>query len=755
MEVLPGALAPMASYRPISFTVLPDVQATTGLSRGSATWPDLCAWLLDPGHVYPSKARCPLVKLATFGELRSAKGSLRHDANVLTVHGIEGDYDAEALPVATAAQMLQNYGIEALLYTSPSHTPGRPRWRVLAPLSTDYAPEHRAYFVGLLNAALGGVLATESFTCSQSYYFGRVDGAPFESMRVEGAPIDVAMRGKAPVIPVSRAAPAVFDDWRDTPVPEWSGPTDDDELLQRLLNAPQSAAAAFGSRASFRDLWEGNVEALGKAFPDSHEAYNASEADAALVAHLAWATGKNHERIRVLMWRSTLSRPKWEREDYLPRTIERIVGRQQRVLQDRPAPLTGAAAAIAGPPSAPAPAQNLAPGLFAAAASGVIQASLMNVIGALRSAEGGVTLGYDSFLDRITLGGQALRDVDYVKLRLSFEERGFKSVPADIMRDAVRAVAYDNTYDSLLDWASGLVWDGQPRVETALSVYFGCEDTRYTRAVSRYLFTALAGRALDPGCQADMALIFVGGQGERKTHAVRALAPVRVAFGNADLGKVVEDDGVSARRIRGKAVVELGELRGLASRDDEAVKEWVSRRYETWTPKFVEFETLYPRRCVAIGTSNRDDLLTDPTGNRRWLPARTGHVDDAAIERDRDQLWSEGVAMWRANGIAWQEAEHLAMHEHDEFRQVDPWEPIIEEWLALPFPPAPGEVPSPTPKCAIGVTLRQIAEGPLRIAVAHLSRREELRIGKVMRALNYGKVDARVNGVMSKVWRQM
>jgi len=543
-------------------------------------------------------------------------------------------------------------------------------------------------------------------------------------------------------------------DWREGPIPEWSGPTDDAELIARALRHT-TAASVFGSRASFRDLWENNEEALSRAYPSQNgDTYDRSSADGALASHLAYFTGNDHARVLRLMHQSALVRSKWDRDEYLTNTVSFSVGRQQRVLQDRPAPLTGAAAAVAGPPSAPAPLQVLPPGSFAAAASGVIQASLMNVIGALRSAEGGVTLGYDSFLDRITLGGQALRDVDYVKLRLSFEERGFKNVPADIMRDAVRAVAYDNTYDSLLDWASSLVWDGQPRVETALSVYFGCEDTRYTRAVSRYLFTALAGRALDPGCQADMALIFVGGQGERKTHAVRALAPVRVAFGNADLGKVVEDDGVSARRIRGKAVVELGELRGLASRDDETVKEWVSRRDEVWTPKFVEFETIYPRRCVLIGTSNRVDLLTDPTGNRRWLPTLVGHMDDVAIERDRDQLWAEGVALWRAQGIAWQEAEHLAMHEHDEFRQVDPWEPIIEEWLALPFPPAPGEVPSPTPKCAIGVTLRQIAEGPLKIAVAHLSRREGLRIGKVMRALNYEKHVGRVNGAQAKVWRR-
>src|SRR5437762_687919 len=46
---------------------------------------------------YPNKAACPLIKLATFGDQRSDRGSLRHDANVVAVTGVEGDYDGEKI----------------------------------------------------------------------------------------------------------------------------------------------------------------------------------------------------------------------------------------------------------------------------------------------------------------------------------------------------------------------------------------------------------------------------------------------------------------------------------------------------------------------------------------------------------------------------------------------------------------------------------------------------------------------------------
>jgi hypothetical protein len=136
------------------------------------------------------KAALPLVKLATFGDARTDKGSLRHDANLLRVSGVEGDYDAGAVSPQDAAERLRQAGIAALIYTTPSHKAEAPRWRVLAPLAGDVAPTEREALCARLNGALGGILATESFTPSQSYYFGAVTGRPVESVLVEGQPLD-------------------------------------------------------------------------------------------------------------------------------------------------------------------------------------------------------------------------------------------------------------------------------------------------------------------------------------------------------------------------------------------------------------------------------------------------------------------------------------------------------------------------------------------------------------------------------------
>lgn len=169
-------------------TLFPDVRATS-IESHETTWADLAARCINP-PVYPSKQDCPLVKLAAFGDQRTVKGSFRHDPNVLAVSGLEGDYDAGLMQPSVAVMLLELSGIQALVYTSPSHTAAAPRWRVLAPFATEHTPAERRELLGRLNGALGGVLAHESFTLSQTYYVGRVAGVEYEAHQSNGAPID-------------------------------------------------------------------------------------------------------------------------------------------------------------------------------------------------------------------------------------------------------------------------------------------------------------------------------------------------------------------------------------------------------------------------------------------------------------------------------------------------------------------------------------------------------------------------------------
>jgi len=133
----------------------------------------------------------------------------------------------------------------------------------------------------------------------------------------------------ADYFPVVSAGAGAAAGWTTEPCAEWRGPTDDDELIRRMLASGQrqTAAQAFSTAptgaATLRDLWEGDTDAMARQWPgESGKAYNASSADMALANHLAWWTGRDCDRIERLMRRSALMREKWDtHRTYLVDTI--------------------------------------------------------------------------------------------------------------------------------------------------------------------------------------------------------------------------------------------------------------------------------------------------------------------------------------------------------------------------------------------------------------------------------------------------
>lgn len=128
-------------------------------------------------------------------------------------------------------------------------------------------------------------------------------------------------------------AAAPDQDWTTEAVPEYTGPEDDTELLNRALSSKPSASAILGGTATFAHLWAADEDVLSRAYPDNYgvRAYDESSADMALAQHLAFWTGKNCERMLGLMRQSALVRDKWERDDYLPRTVLRAASMQTAV----------------------------------------------------------------------------------------------------------------------------------------------------------------------------------------------------------------------------------------------------------------------------------------------------------------------------------------------------------------------------------------------------------------------------------------
>ena len=157
------------------------------------TLPELHGLILKTSG--PTKEKLPWLKLACFGEKKTDKGSLRHDANVTGTTGIELDYDGEQkISFDAAVTTLREMKCRGIVYATPSHTPELPRWRLLLPTSETLPNDMRNRLAHRVNGFFGCVFKGESFVLSQSFYYGKAKdnaAADHRGEIIDGAFVDL------------------------------------------------------------------------------------------------------------------------------------------------------------------------------------------------------------------------------------------------------------------------------------------------------------------------------------------------------------------------------------------------------------------------------------------------------------------------------------------------------------------------------------------------------------------------------------
>ncbi|MGO9930579.1 MAG: AAA family ATPase [Steroidobacteraceae bacterium] len=124
-----------------------------------------------------------------------------------------------------------------------------------------------------------------------------------------------------------RVATGPAAEWTTEPL--WHVPgTGDDETLLRKMRASKSREDGV----TFADLFDANVEKLAAVWPPEPTSksglpYDGNSADQSLANRFAWWTGGDGARIQRLMQREDcgLRREKYDRPDYLPRTIKKAL----------------------------------------------------------------------------------------------------------------------------------------------------------------------------------------------------------------------------------------------------------------------------------------------------------------------------------------------------------------------------------------------------------------------------------------------
>lgn len=459
------------------------------------------------------------------------------------------------------------------------------------------------------------------------------------------------------------------------PRPEWCGPTDDDDLINIMLNQTPNIKAAFGEGATFRDLWEGKAEMLAKSYPDG-EGFNHSQADAGLMAFLRFYTGADAARMERLFGMSALGkRDKWTtRPDYRAMTISRAIALGGDFYSN-PKWATGGdidwndivVKSDTG---------KLVPNLHTVLA---IFRHHKHFKGRIKHNEmGHVTFVNDTRVD----------DYEISKLQEKLQGMGLVRVSKDTVGQALDHAAREHSYHPVRDYLNSLSWDGLSRVESLMTKYFvtdagdSNELATYLAAVGRILLVSMVARVMEPGCKVDTMVILDGAQGIFKSTGLRVLAGDEY-FSDA-LPDLSHNDKDASIHVADKWLIEIAELAAMGKTESKKTKQFISRQVEKYRAPYGRVEVVEPRQCVFAGTTNDQHYLVDDTGNRRYLPVSAISVDVEAIKRDRDQLFAEAVDMYK-RGVEWwpsDEVAAIAATEADARFEADPWESIIAEYLS-------------------------------------------------------------------------
>lgn len=253
---------------------------------------------------------------------------------------------------------------------------------------------------------------------------------------------------------------------------------------------------------------------------------------------------------------------------------------------------------------------------------------------------------------------------------------------------AMKLLLRDRKYHPIVELVNSFQWDGESRITHFLSQWMKVEDNSYTREVSRLIFAGGINRLYRPGCKFDDVPVLIGTkQGEGKSTIIEWLALNSAYFKVID---VMDGSQKAIEGISGIWIGEIAELSAFKKSDVESLKSFISRTSDIYRKPYDRKNSVLPRRCFFIGTTNSRQFLSDKTGNRRFFPVEVHSSGYEIWEHEEEirayicQCWAEARELFKKGKMLpyanrqlvkqYQEAQEAAL--------IDDWRiGVIEKYL--------------------------------------------------------------------------
>lgn len=617
------------------------------------------------------------------------------------------------------------YSCAACIYSTHSHTPQTPRYRLIIPLSREVdADEYQA--VGRKVAATLGIDRFDDSTYQMErlmYWPSTSKDGEFFYDSSGGEPLDVD------------AVLATYRDWRD--VSQWDVSSRVDAVIRKAANKqgePTEKPGAVGAFCRAYTIHEVIEEYLADIYTatdvDDRYTYAAGSSSLGLVVYDDKFAYSHHatdpagqqlcnafDLVRLHKFRDMDEDVKDDtpinrRPSY--KAMETLASKDGKVRSMRNAEMMERVAAWAGDMSEFAEADEETPETAAEDAdwlneldtdkNGVPTKTIGNIVMVLEHApglKGNVMLnelsGHTDSPKRLPwrkvegFRGSQWTDTDLSQFSGYLEGYGIKDCDTKAQH-AVRIVASNHKYHPVRDYLDSLTWDGVERIDTLMHDYLGAADDHITHVMTRKTLVAAVARAYAPGTKFDQVLVLQGPEGCGKSEILKRLGGDWFNDSVVDLsGK----DGMQS--IQGCWIIELGELVGIKRSEVESVKGFITREVDEYRASYGKIKEAHPRQCIMFATTNEGEFLKGDTGNRRFWVVRckVEEHDHAPWELDKaaiGQIWAEAAHIYKAG------TEPLYLENRDDVEAVtriqeefndannDPRKGLIEVFLDKKLP---------------------------------------------------------------------
>lgn len=292
-------------------------------------------------------------------------------------------------------------------------------------------------------------------------------------------------------------------------------------------------------------------------------------------------------------------------------------------------------------------------------------------------------------------------------------------------RETIMFLSQQNEYDPVKRYLENCYQNAEVFDITNLaSSLFGTEDPLYNIYLRCWLIGCVA-RVLEPGCKFDEALILQGKQGYYKSTFFKVLANGFFSDSMQDPSK--RDDLLVMGR---HWILEWDELEKMTAKTyHSTIKAFLSKSEDTFRIPYGRDVQRVPRRSVIVGTTNQEEFLTDPTGNRRfWIIPVAKKIPIEVVKEAKDDIWASAFCEY-LKGESWQLPEEFLSRQADDNQQYeigDPWELALEDYLES--------------QESFGVTghelLRWLEDKGYPVSY---SKTEQMRLGDVLKRKGWGK----------------